>query len=275
MAQERVFPGVGFRSHMPFFDGQMLVFCRSDEPVRREFECGGEIWERMRTNRALAEHFRGLARTRWLEYRAWKLYFTSWGKREPQRLATGLAEEAVECSPAVFRRGDKLHVSFIGGIPGKGQIRYRLYQMAGPSWKQLSEAKPVLSRATRVGCVGPDYIVCGRGRELLVLNRDQTPRWILECPLERVLRVSFRAKQEQHLLITGLDKDGRYPTLLYRLGSGVTEEIRSEEGVYKASVFGEQMVSARRSEEGFEERELWHGGFQVVAGEKPIRRRKA
>ena len=79
MAHQRVFPGLGFKSHMPFFDGQMLVFCRSDEPVRREFECGGEIWERMWTNRALAEHFRGLARTRWLEYRAWKLYFTSWG----------------------------------------------------------------------------------------------------------------------------------------------------------------------------------------------------
>jgi hypothetical protein len=63
---------------MPFFDGETLLFCRSDEPVRREFECGSTIWGRMRTNRALAEHFRELPRTRTIEYRAWKLYFTPW-----------------------------------------------------------------------------------------------------------------------------------------------------------------------------------------------------
>jgi hypothetical protein len=100
MPHERVFPGVGFKSHMPFFDGETLVFCRSDEPVRREFECGGTIWERMRTNRALAEHFRDLPRSRSIEYRAWKLYYTAWKKREPCRLVTGLPDDAVECSPA-------------------------------------------------------------------------------------------------------------------------------------------------------------------------------
>jgi hypothetical protein len=123
----------------------------------------------------------------------------------------------------------------------------------------------------RAGCVAPDYVAFARRGNVIIQNRDGTRRCLLECPLERVFRISFRPKQKQHLVITGVDEQGRYPTLLYSLDSGQTQEVRSSEDVYKPSIVGERIVSAHRGTGGFEERELWHGECELVKPKVAIR----
>jgi hypothetical protein len=272
MTAQKVFAEGDLKTHMPFFDGRTLLFCRGDETLQQEYVCRGSIWRTMRRNPQLREHFAGIEQQRTTLMRVWKLAYAAWRDRRPRRLETGLPAEAVECSPAFYRKGGTWQVSFIGGVPTDQGRAYRLYAMSGPSLGKLSPARRVSEVPTRVGFVSPQY-VCLRHRGRLVLSeRDGGGRFSLRLPLSRVYRASFCADHVDRLLITGLSKAGGICTLLHRLDTDETFEVKAPGPVYKSSLFDNRVVFTKSRADDFEDRELWHGPFELVPSEEKIRR---
>jgi hypothetical protein len=273
MASEKVFPGAEFKTHMPFFDGRTLLFCRSDESVKREFLCGGSVWKRIHNDPLLRQNLRDVRQSRTITYRAWKLNYCSWNDRRPRRLDTGLPPEAVECSAAFYRKNRACFVSFIAGVPDRHRLRYHLYSMSGPSLNRMSSAVLVVEEPTRLGFVSPRFICVGSGRRLVLTDRASRERFALEFPVEKMLRATFCPDHLNRLLISGADDDGRLHTLLYDVDCETLHEVRAPGPVYKASLFGDRIVFAEKSALGFENRELRHGPFELVRHEGEVRRR--
>jgi hypothetical protein len=264
MTHEEVFPHASFKSHMPFFDGQTLLFCRADQAVEHRVANGGAIWRMMEDNPRLKEHFADLPRYSTIRYRAWKLAYADWSDRQPRPISTGLPTGAVECSPAFYREGKTCHVSFIGGLPAEQGLEYHLYQMSGPSLDRLGPAQCVLPAQARLGFVSPSHVCIGRPRQLILTDRANNRHLLVDYPLSRVYRVTFCADRVESLLITGIDRHNAETTLLYRLDTNATLEVRAPDRVYKSTLCGGRIVFARRDAGDFEDRRLWHGQFSLT-----------
>ena len=266
MPHEEVFQNAQFKSHMPFFDGTDMMFCRSDAATDVEFQSGGTIWARMARDPQMAERFKDLSRSRTISYQPWKLFHCSWSdRRQRQQIATGLAAGTVECSPAFYRDADGLHVSFIGGVPTQQCFVYKLYTMSGAAWDSLSAAEPFDDRETRAGFVSSRYVCVGVADRLELTRRDTNELFSLECPLSRILRVTYRADDLDSLLITGVAADENEQTLLYKINTAETFDVRTPDGVYKSSIHGDRIVFAHRGDSGLEDRRLQHGNYTLQA----------
>ena len=267
MSLETVFDGADFKSHMPFCDGKTLLFCRSDQTVRVGFEHGGSFRRHLRRNSPLREQLAGVAAPTEREYRNWKLSYACFTERLPQRLETGLPENAVECSPAFFKADDTWHVSFIGGIPGRYQFHYRLYSMSGPSLQSLSPAQIVSPQPTRAGFVSPLHTCLVYDRKLHLLDRQTQQSSMIVPPFAAILRVSFSADQPQHLIVTGVGDQNVISTLIYHLEDQQTWELDSAGDAYKPSLWGDQILFAERRADDFEDRVLRSGTFALRPSE--------
>jgi hypothetical protein len=256
---------------MPFFDGETLLFCRGDEAVQREFRQGGSLWRRLPRDRRLREQWKDTPRTLSLSYRAWKLHFCTWADRRPQRLDTGLGPEAVECSPSMYREGDRIHVSFIGGLPTARRLAYRLYRMSGPALEELAPAQPVAPLETSIGFVSPHHL-CWGGRALLLQERESGRHYRLSVPVDHLYRATFRADDPSTLLLTGLQKNGEPCTLLFNTTSRETFQVSSDVPVYKSTLWGDRLITAVKEADGFEDRRLVSGTYSLepVAGDGAV-----
>jgi len=268
---DAVFSRGSFRSHMPFFDGETLLFCRSDDAVQQEFRHGGSLWRRLPRDRRLREQFKNVPQTVSLTYRSWKLHYCSWKDRQPQRLETGLGPNAIECSPAFYRENDEVHVSFIGGLPTAKRFVYHLCTMSGPSLEELAPAQQVAPLETSIGFVSPLY-VCFGGRTLLVQERDSGAQHRVSVPVDHLYRATFRADDPHSLIFTGLHKNGEPQTWLFDMKSKETSQVISDIPVYKSTLFKDQLITAVKEGDGIENRQLKSGSYTLekLTGEAAV-----
>lgn len=257
-----IFPRKQFPTHMPFFDGETLLFCRSEEPLQREFEQSGTLWRRLPREKELQARFQNEPSSVPVSYRAWKLYYCLWADRVPFRLQTGLGLDAIECSPAFYRDGGHVHVSFIGGEITSQRIVYHLYTMSGPSLDELSAARPVSPLEARVGFVSPQYVCLGN-RSLLLIERRSGKQFRLTVPFERLYRATFRADDPESLILTGLDCSGQPVTLQFHLEDGTSFQVLSQGPVYKSTLWEDRLIVAVKEDAGFEDRQLKEGSYQL------------
>jgi len=275
VADDRVFAGGAMKTHMPFFDGSRLVFCRAGEPVEIEVRRGGDIWRRMAENPELAARIGNPSRTSRLRYRAWKLAWCPWDDRRPRPIATGLPADAVECSPAMYFDASGCHLSFVGGVARGAGLVYHLYSMSGPSLDELGPAIRAAQTPTRIGFVGPELLCTGRGSNINLCDRQTGEEQVLTVPLAGIYRATFRADAPQQLLITGRGPEGHHLTVLYDLECDRIEEVQADGPVYKATVYGDRVVFARRGNEDFDDRQLCHGRLRRVPFAGRLERRRA
>ena len=260
---QRLFAQDKYRTHMPFFDGTQLLFCRAAEPVAMNFRCGGSIWKTMTANPRLQERFASLPRSSLVRCRAWKIHLQMSGSNSVRRIATGLPDNAVECSPAFFSDAGSLRVSFIGGIPGPDRIDYRLYQMTGPSWDELTTATPVLSFPTSVGFVSPSYVCFHSGHNLVLRDRRTSSVTRMSTPFLRLLRASYRHDAPEQILATGLLATREAVTLLFDTKRGTTQEVRADGPLYKPSIYGDTAYYARRLDSSVDAYYIWRGPYSL------------
>lgn len=244
--RKRLFENLEGKTHMPFSDGVHLVFCRAGELVRRDFRNGGAIWSNVRRNPELNARFAKLPRTSAIEYRAWKVYHTLLGQSRPERLLSGLPEDAVECSPSFFEEDGLLHVSFIGGVPTPERIDYRLYEMTGRAWSSLSAATPALDVAAKIGFISPKYVCYGSGAGFILRDRVSGSEKSVATPLVLINRASFRADDPNQIILTGFAASSSPQSFIYNVETGALSEITSDGPVYKPTLFGPQMIHAQR-----------------------------
>lgn len=178
------------------------------------------------------------------------------------RLQTGLGLDAIECSPAFYRDGGQVHVSFIGGELTSQRIVYHLYTMSGPSLDELSVAQPVSPLEVRVGFVSPQYVGLGN-RSLLLIERSSGKQFRLSVPFERLYRATFRADDPESLILTGLDRSGQPVTLQFHVKEGTTSQVVSQGPVYKSTLWEDRLIVAVKEDAGFEDRQLKEGSYQL------------
>lgn len=261
MVAKKVFAQSGDRTHMPFFDGETLLFCSAGKPVQQTVASRGSIWDTLRRRPELHAALSPLPRGRSIQYRPWKLAYASWGDRHAKRIHTGLPPQAIECSPAFYRRPGLVHVSFIGGLPTPSGIVYHLYEMSGPSLERLGSAAKAHLHPAQLGFVSPKFVCFGAGKRLKLVERSTNRRYLVSVPLAAVYRATFRADQPDSLLVTGASAEGLELTLLHRIDLGQTMEVRAAGPVYKSSIVGRKIVYASGSKE---DRDLWHDDYQLV-----------
>lgn len=273
---EPVFPNARFRSHMPFFDGERLLFSYSENPVQRHVPNEGTIWQTMADNPRMREHFADLPRYSHITYRAWRLFHCPWDNRKPMRLDTGLPEGTVECSPAMYEDSKGVYVSFIGGVPTSRGPAYRLYLMEGRTLESLSPAKPVEVHGTWVGFVSASYICIGRRGGVTLIERSNNKHINFDVSLERLLRVSYRADEPTTLLITGMDNQHNIVSITHDISAkkstatNTTKKIQSTSLAYKPSIYGNEMISAEKGEGKVEPYELVVQPYELAKSQQNV-----
>lgn len=260
------------KTHMPFFDERLLVFCVAGEPVEEEFTSGGSIWRTLESSPALRSHFAEVPRTRTIPYRAWKLHYALWSERVPRRIETGLPAGAVECNPTFYWEDGQCHVAFAGGVSDGRRLVYHLYEMTGPAIDRLGPPRRVREEPTPLGFVSPRHVCYGQRGEIVLREKSSGREQVLQCPLAQLYRVAFRADRPEQVLLTGSDEDGQRRTLLYDLATQATYEVHSPEPVYKAGLCGGRIVFAERLGRDFEDRQLRQGTYQLVPTRHQVQR---
>lgn len=265
-----VFPNARMHTHMPFFDGQYLLFCGSENEVQRTFNNGGTLLKRMASDPRLKEQFKGVAQTSTATYREWKLFYSTWKSKQPMRVYTGLTNDVIECSPSFYKDGKQFHVSFIGCTPTDRSIDYRLYSMSGNSFDSLSAAVPVVPTATPFGFVSKNYICMSQPGGFSLTDRNTGKRRVFACSLPRILRITFLSDDDETLLITGIASDASPKTLRFSVATAKVQEVRSEIPVYKSSIAGKQLIVAHRTEPAREAYRLAASQYSLIDSKESV-----
>jgi len=222
---------------MPFYNDGTLIFCTSQRIVRKRFRTRGDL-----TSEA--------------EYRPWKLAYADWKTKAIRTLETGLPEDVVHCNPMFYVEQGILHVSFIAGFPNETAMNYLLYEMQGESWNSLSEPKKVLEEFTSMGFISPHHVCRGNAHSLSLIDKNKGNRFRVHTPFDALFRATYDPDRPMRLLITGLDEDDQYRTLLYDIDSNETLEIKGPAPTYKACLVGNRIVFAYRETEDVEDYQL-------------------
>ena len=258
-----VFADSNVATHMPFFDGTTLVFCRSGSPVAKTLQNTGTIWKTIRRNKVLAERFKNFPRSQKIQYRAWKLAYCNWGDKVVHSIATGLRENAAERSPSFYREDGRIHLSFISGVPSEAGHSYRLYTCSGPDLGHLEPAKPFFNHRLFFGFVSPHHVCWGAHNILQLTERASGKTFRLKADFYRIASVTFLASDPAKLLITGLlDREHKYQTILYDLATGGTSDVSVGGPIYKSSLHGNHLIFVQKLS-GFENRELCHDDYML------------
>ena len=259
-----VFTSSTVATHMPFFDGSTLLFCQAGQPIERELINQGSIHKNLLRNPVLAERLKNLTRNQKINYRAWKLAFCNWEDRAIHPITTGLPANGIECSPAFYRDGGQVHLSFIGGVPSDRGFTYSLYSSSGSDLEHLEPAKPILRRTAFFGFISLDHICWGLRNKLTLTEKASGKVFQLKTNFIRIFRVTFVADNAGKLLITGSNDKHQYKTVLHDLETKNTSEVSAGGSVYKSSLNADCLVHAKQRKNGFEDRELYHGSYTLT-----------
>lgn len=259
-----VFPGGKTATHMPFFDGTTLVFCQSNETVAADVPAAGNIWKKIQDDKVLAERMKNLPRSHSVNYRPWKLAYCNWKDKIVHTIDTGFPANRIERSPAIYRENNRIHLSFISGMPTSGGFVYRLYTCSGNDLAHLDQPKPVSSQPVFFGFVSPHHICWGTMNAIRVFEKATGLTFRICTNFHRVSSVNFLANNPAKLLITGLlDREHHCQTIVYDLATDSASEVSVGGPVYKSSLHEKQLIFAQKRS-GFEDRELCCGDYALA-----------
>ena len=157
------------------------------------------------------------------------------------------------------------------------QLVYHLYLMSGPSLDRLEAPIQFSDRRTNIGFVSPRYVCTLVRGKLTLTHRESGEQSEVELPmLSKLLRVTYRADHLDSLIVTGLDEWDLPMTLLVRLDTRDVSEICADEPVYKCSIYGQELVYAKKTGADFDHRHLAHGvlspeNLRVRQGQRRLR----
>lgn len=235
MSSKRVFSKLAARTHMPFYNDGMIVFCMNEVPAK------------LRTRAGLTEQES--------DYRPWQIFRADWTTKSIFPVRCSMPQDAVLCNPMFFKESNLLHVSFIAGIPHEARFQYRLYAMHGATWDTLCDSAPVSPQFARTGFVSPRHFCLGSDHELELLDRVDHRRYRLTTSLDNIARVTFDPQEPSRLLITGAD-EGHFKTLIFDTATGSIHEIVGPAPVYKACLVGNRVIYSYRESEEIEDFQL-------------------
>ena len=183
----------------------------------------------------------------------WKLHYQI-DDGQPQRLETGFEAGRIECSPAGWQDETGWHISFVAADE---EGVYRLYRMDGNSLDHLCQ--PVSMRKARTGFVYHDRLAVGEIQDLVHVHDNHGDHKI-EIPGAFIYRVSYRADSPHILLISGewIGENEDVFTIEYNLADDTQQYIECDgsRGAYKCTIYGEEVVYAKRINDQFEGRKI-------------------
>jgi hypothetical protein len=227
------------KTHMPFYSDGTIIFCTNDNLVKRRFQG--------------RRHFTASPQ---MEYRPWKLAYANWADKNIALIPTGTPNDAILCNPTFHRHGEELHISFIAGIPHEEGIAYRLYEMSGTSWQNLSTPQQVGEEFAKTGFVSSEFYCLGDTNRLTLLNRRSHERLRITTSLREISRAIYDPEQPLRLLITGIDVENKYVTLLFDTATQSVSEIRGPAPSYKACLVGSRIVFSYKESDATEDYQL-------------------
>lgn len=168
------------------------------------------------------------------------------------RVATGLPDDATECSPAAEFLDGKWQLTFIGGGAKKARM-FRLYHICDLDAGVL----PVTVCPADVGYLQKFRLVSASRHGPLVIEDPNTIRRVEFRDAEYLYRVTYDPFNPRRLLISGQLFGGEIFSRVYVPGTGELYSL-SADGVpaYKAFFWHDLCFYARRVGRGFEEREI-------------------
>ena len=183
----------------------------------------------------------------------WKI-FVSVNDGVPVRVATGLSDDMVECSPAAWHDETGWHLTFIAGGATDNPL-YHLYRMDGATWDSLSQ--PVAIRPAKTGFVYLDRLVTGEIQDVVHVHDPQGDHTI-ELPGAYIYRVSYRADKTDTLLITGQwINETEVFSIEYDLATSEQRLIECDgQPAYKPTIYGNETLYAERNGNHFEQRRI-------------------
>ncbi len=239
MATTRVFSNLSQKTHMPFYNGNELLFCWNEEPVTK----------------LIGYHPEWKDPGRQMSYRPWRMAWADWTSKQITTIQTGMARDAILCNPTFFRKDQILTLTFTAGIPHANGFDYHLYQMTGESWESLSTPQQIGPPACRTGFVNSKFC-CFGGSRLDLIDRAFHVRYRITTSLLDVSRVSYDPNDHERLLLTGRNTEEVYTTLLFHTQTRELQEIITPANCYKACLVGSRLVFSNRESEELEDYQL-------------------
>ncbi len=176
----------------------------------------------------------------------WKLHENVDG--DWRRIDTGLPDDAIECSPAADYDNGRLTISFIAG----GAVGARLFML----YKMPDGEAPEPVAAADVGFVWEPRTVHAHRTGAISLIEPERDRTLLIPGAEYLYRVSYIPDAPDQLLISGKNADGIF-SWLYNLRTGeLFSALADGEPAYKTAFLGGKCWYAKRTGDGFEDREI-------------------
>ena len=239
MNTKRVFNQLTQRTHMPFYNDGMLIFCTNESVASRK------------VNRQLR-----VAGPTEADYRPWKLAVAEWTNKTITPIDVGMPDDAILCNPTFHQDGKELHVSFVAGVPFEDGVSYHLYEMTGDSWQNLTSPQQVGNEAAKTGFVSPVYYCLGGEHQLTLLDRRNHDRFRLMTSLREISRAIYDPERPPRLLITGINVWGEYVTLMFDMETQEVTEIHGPAPAYKACLIGDRILFSYRESDEVEDYQI-------------------
>lgn len=170
---------------------------------------------------------------------------------EWHRIATGLPEDATECSPAAEWEDGMWKISFIAG-GAESDRRFKLYRLFG-----IDSGAAVTLCTADVGYVQKNRVVHAGRRGTLFIQDRLTIREVRFADVEYLYRVSYNPNNPQELLISGKTLTGEIFSRVYRPGKFLESLTADGMPAYKAAFFNGRTFYARQTGNDFEDRTIF------------------
>lgn len=175
----------------------------------------------------------------------WKLWVSDETDLD-RRVVTGLADDAVECSPTAWFDENGWHVSFVGS----SENVFYLWTLAGPTLDELGSLTTITK--TRAGCVRPDGTIW---------RADATDRIYCGEKLVKVpglvYRVSYVPDEPNTLLMAGSTlQNGLHAYKINLVTDERTKLVCGSDSAYKCAILDGTLIWPRPLDGELEHRRL-------------------
>ena len=237
MKPRKLFDNLAQKTHMPFYNDGELVFCINEQIT--------------------AKHFgKRQGQEKPLQYRPWKIAHAEWGKKKISPVEVPLPDDAILCNPTFYKEDGLIFLSFVAGITDEDRIDYHLYQMFGPSWKELCEPVQLAEEHARTGFISPRHH-CFGGLSFLTLFDRKVEQWSrLSTSLQQITRAIYDPVNPANLLLTGSNETGDFRTLRFNVDTGETLELKGPVPLYKSCLVNDKVVFSHRESDDLEDYHL-------------------